>query len=68
MKFLILIALSFTLTNCIQLPEYKKNFVNDEEMSIGLNPSESLSENPITYREGSQGGNKGKSGGGCGCN
>ncbi len=37
-------------------------------MEIGLSDIENLSNNSKTYREGSQGANGGKSGGGCGCN
>ena len=60
--------LIFTLTSCTSLPEYQKAFVNEEEMGIGLSSLDNLSNNSKTYREGSQGANGGKSGGGCGCN
>tara|TARA_B100000767_G_C19327924_1_gene354420 strand:- start:134 stop:286 length:153 start_codon:yes stop_codon:yes gene_type:complete len=50
------------------VPEYSKTFLNDDEMDIGLSDTESLSNNSKTYREGSQGANGGKNGGGCGCN
>jgi len=43
-------------------------YVNDEEMDIGLSDINNLNNNAKTYREGSQGANDGKSGGGCGCN
>ena len=59
---------SVLLTSCATLPEYQKAFVNDEEMEIGLSDAENIHNNARTYREGSQGANGGKSGGGCGCN
>lgn len=59
---------TLVLCSCANLPEYKKTFVNEEEMGIGLSEVDNLSNNGKTYREGSQGVNGGKSGGGCGCN
>lgn len=56
------------ISSCANLPEYKKTFVNEGEMGIGLSDVDNLSNNGKTYREGSQGANGGKSGGGCGCN
>ena len=64
-KILILIII---ISSCTTVPEYKKTFLNDDEMEIGLSDIENLSNNSKTYREGSQGANGGKSGGGCGCN
>ena len=63
-----IIIITLFLTSCATLPEYKKTFVNDDEMEIGLSDIENLSNNAKTYREGAQGANNGKSGGGCGCN
>ena len=57
-----------TLNSCVVVPEYNKAFLNDDEMDIGLSDIEGLSNNSKTYREGSQGANGGKTGGGCGCN
>ena len=37
-------------------------------MDMGLSDTESLSNNSKTYRQGIQGANGGKNGGGCGCN
>lgn len=64
----LIIILSFSICSCANIPEYKKAFVNDDEMDIGLSDAENLSNNSKTYREGGQGANGGKSGGGCGCN
>ena len=60
--------LTIFISSCASIPEYKKAFLNDDEMEIGLSDIENLSNNSKTYREGSQGANGGKSGGGCGCN
>lgn len=56
------------LNSCAIVPEYSKAYLNDDEMNIGLSDIEGLSNNSKTYREGSQGANGGKTGGGCGCN
>jgi hypothetical protein len=65
---LLFYTLTFTLSSCANLPEYQKMYVNDEEMNIGFSDIDALNNNSKTYREGSQGANDGKSGGGCGCN
>lgn len=67
-KFLSIIILSTALYSCMTVPEYKKSFLNEDEMGIGLSEIDNLNNNSKTYREGSQGANGGKSGGGCGCN
>ena len=64
----VLLLLTITLSSCVSLADYQKTFVNDEEMQIGLSSLENLNNNAKTYREGAQGANNGKSGGGCGCN
>lgn len=56
------------VSSCANLPAYQQQFVNEDEMQIGSDSNDLLSNNAKTYREGSQGGNQGKSGGGCGCN
>lgn len=68
MKFSLIIILTSCLSSCVNLKPYETRYVNSEEMDIGFDNLENLSNNPKTYREGSQGGNTGKSGGGCGCN
>ena len=67
MQKLIILSVVF-LCSCASVPEYKKAFLNCDEMDIGLSSIEDLSNNSKTYREGAQGANGGKSGGGCGCN
>ena len=64
----VLLLLIISLSSCVNLADYQKTFVNDEEMQIGLSSLENLNNNAKTYREGAQGANNGKSGGGCGCN
>jgi len=68
MKILVFIIGIFSLCSCAQVPGYKKMYVNTDEMQIGASEIDTFSDIPKTYREGSQGGNSGKSGGGCGCN
>ena len=64
----VLLLLTIILSSCVNLADYQKTFVNDEEMQIGLSSLDNLNNNAKTYREGAQGANNGKSGGGCGCN
>jgi hypothetical protein len=68
MKILVFIITALSIASCAQLPGYKKIYVNTDEMQIGESDIDTFSDIPKTYREGSQGGNDGKSGGGCGCN
>lgn len=68
MKNYLLIFSITSLFSCVSLPAYQQQFVNEDEMQIGSDNIDVLNNNAKTYREGSQGGNQGKSGGGCGCN
>ena len=56
------------LSSCTTVKEYQKNKINDSEMSLSSRKVEKTELNFLTYREGSSGGNGGKTGGGCGCN
>ena len=56
------------LTSCSTVKEYQKNKLNDSEMNLSSRKAEKTELNFLTYREGSSGGNGGKTGGGCGCN
>ncbi len=56
------------LSSCSTVKEYQKNKINDSEMSLSSRKVEKTELNFLTYREGSSGGNGGKTGGGCGCN
>lgn len=66
--FLFIIISAGVLSSCATLAPYESLYVNDDEMGVGLSDTDNLSNNAKTYREGGQGGNSGKSGGGCGCN
>lgn len=68
LKFLLIFAISVSFSNCVSLAPYERLYVNDDEMEIGFSSLNNLNNNAKTYREGAQGGNSGKSGGGCGCN
>ncbi len=56
------------LSSCSTVKEYQKNKLNDSEMTLSSRKAEKTELNFLTYREGSSGGNGGKTGGGCGCN
>ncbi len=56
------------LSSCTAVKEYQKNKLNDSEMNLSSRKVEKTELNFLTYREGSSGGNGGKTGGGCGCN
>ncbi|MEO5942302.1 MAG: DUF4266 domain-containing protein [Ferruginibacter sp.] len=56
------------LNSCTTVKEYQKNKLNDSEMNLSSRKAEKTELNFLTYREGSSGGNGGKTGGGCGCN
>lgn len=68
MKILPFILILISFSSCANLKPYEKRYVNAKEMNTGFDELDQLSNNPKTYREGSQGGNSNKSGGGCGCN
>ncbi len=55
-------------TSCVTVKEYRKNKLNDGEMSLANRKVEKTELSFQSYREGSSGANAGKSGGGCGCN
>ncbi|MCJ7467861.1 MAG: DUF4266 domain-containing protein [Maribacter sp.] len=57
-----------SFTSCVAVREYEKVYLNDEEMKLSSKDLERFETNFQIYREGSAGGNGGKTGGGCGCN
>jgi len=65
---LILAFGSLTLMSCEAVKSYQKQFVNDDTMQQSARPMEKLDNEATTYREGTSGGEAGKTGGGCGCN
>jgi hypothetical protein len=66
----IFIALFFlvTATSCVQVKEYQKAYLNDEDMNLSQRKIESIESSFQSYREGASGAESGKIGGGCGCN
>ncbi|MEO8795663.1 MAG: DUF4266 domain-containing protein [Daejeonella sp.] len=61
-----LFAISFS--SCSSVKEYNKMYLNDSEMALSARQNQKSEMNFMLYREGSSGGNGGKTGGGCGCN
>ncbi len=61
-----LIILCFS--SCVSVKSYQKMYLNDKEMTLSDKKIESFETNYQAYREGAQGANGGKVGGGCGCN
>lgn len=57
-----------SFTSCVAVKEYEKVYLNDQEMQLSTKDLERFETNFQIYREGSAGGNGGKTGGGCGCN
>ncbi len=69
MKKIMLCVLGLlSFTSCVAVREYEKVSLNDEEMKLSSKDLERFETNFQIYREGSAGGNGGKTGGGCGCN
>lgn len=58
----------FSLSSCVSVKSYQKMYLNDKEMVLSDKKIESFETNYQAYREGIQGANGGKVGGGCGCN
>ncbi len=61
-------AVCLVVGSCTTVKEYKKNKLNDSEMSLSGRKVEKTELNFQSYREGASGANGGKTGGGCGCN
>lgn len=64
----ILFVSFMVMQSCTTVKEYQKAKINDAEMQLSARGSEKFENNFELYREGSSGGNGGKTGGGCGCN
>ncbi len=67
-KLIIGFFCTLLISSCTMVQEYEKVNINDPEMALAPDKTERFETNFQTYREGSSGGNGGKSGGGCGCN
>lgn len=57
-----------SLSACVSVKAYQKMYLNDEDMELKVRQIENPEINAQSYREGASGGDKGKTGGGCGCN
>jgi hypothetical protein len=68
LKILILCFFIYSISSCVAVKGYKKNKINDPDMSLASLKSKRFETNFQVYREGASGANGGKSGGGCGCN
>ncbi len=67
-KIIYVLASVALLASCSPVKEYQKSKVNDSDMALANRKVQKTETSFQTYREGSSGGNGGKSGGGCGCN
>lgn len=65
---LLLLALILSLISCGKVKPYQKMHLNQESMQLNDPKLKSFETNILSYREGAEGGNGGKTGGGCGCN
>ncbi len=62
------LGILFCLSSCMSVKAYQKMYLNDAEMELAAKKCETFETNFEAYREGAQGANGGKVGGGCGCN
>lgn len=68
LKFVIIALIVINCSSCVSVKAYQKMYLNDKEMALTDKKIESFEINYQAYREGAQGANGGKVGGGCGCN
>ena len=67
-KLIIALLLIVSLSSCVQVKEYQKVYLNDEDMKLAPVKLEAMESSFQAYREGASGAESGKIGGGCGCN
>ena len=67
-KTLFLSIVIFGLNSCTVVKNYDKMNLDDADMKLISEKNEKFETTFQVYREGSSGGNGGKTGGGCGCN
>jgi len=65
---LVLLLITLLLSSCQSVKPYRRVYLNDHFMKMGVKPSSAFGHKVIAYREGSAGGGTGKDSGGCGCN
>lgn len=68
LKVVIIGFVVINCSSCVSVKAYQKMYLNDKEMALTDKKIESFEINYQAYREGAQGANGGKVGGGCGCN
>ena len=66
--YILLAGIAILFAGCAEVKPYQRVYLNDEEMQLVDKKIQSYGSSIDTYREGSSGGNGGKTGGGCGCN
>ena len=67
-KTLFSLAIAIGVVSCTAVKPYQKVNLNDPDMILADTKCDSNLLTAHAYREGSSGGNGGKTGGGCGCN
>ncbi|NQX84394.1 MAG: DUF4266 domain-containing protein [Flavobacteriaceae bacterium] len=65
---LMLLFITGTISSCVTVKPYQKQYLNDEDMKLSSSSIERFETSFQTYREGASGADGGKTGGGCGCN
>ncbi|MEO1654114.1 MAG: DUF4266 domain-containing protein [Bacteroidota bacterium] len=66
--WILLLLSPIGLSSCLSVKAYQKMYLNDEDMLLKVRSIELPELSFESYREGASGANKGKTGGGCGCN
>ncbi|PKA96762.1 uncharacterized protein DUF4266 [Flavobacteriaceae bacterium MAR_2009_75] len=67
-RFLLILAVGYSLVSCVTVKEYQKVNINDPDMSLTQKMIDRNVNTMHSYREAAVGANGGKTGGGCGCN
>jgi len=68
-KKLVLVSIAISsLCSCAAVKEYEKVYINDPDMALSPKKVNRFETNFQSYREAAVGANRGKTGGGCGCN
>ncbi|WP_209399755.1 DUF4266 domain-containing protein [Pseudozobellia sp. WGM2] len=67
-RFLLILAVGYSLMSCVTVKEYQKVNINDPDMSLTQKKLDRNVNTMYSYREAAVGANGGKTGGGCGCN
>lgn len=62
------ILIVILVMGCQKVKPYQKKHLNQDSMSLSDPKIKGFETNFLSYREGAEGGNGGKTGGGCGCN